>query len=461
MSGIIYKTLKENAEKYGDKPAILYDTIEVSYSKLYRDAVKKALHLQRFEGERIALYGPASYRWIVNMFGILLSGKDLIITDFFAPQNIRKKMLRKTNANYVLTATNQYILSTADETIIPGADKDDTDGLIYDENTKLGKIIMFTATRLRNDKPFVVEESSICHAIDVINTVIECEPEDKLLSQIPLHKAFGLIYALLWPLFNGACVCIGRGLRHIDADTHYYHPTILPATPSMIGYLKKVKAFNEELNTVVIGAGFVPFRILEELRDRNIKAYSVYGRSEACSAIAINETIDGSYKILDKDSVSISDTGEILYKGDCCMVEYLDDREASDEIFEGGVMHTGDHGRINTEGKLVVNSPNPDVILFPTGEELSRNAVMLDIEAINGIAECYVTYYEEKLTLLLRPVNKDIRRELLLKKIDKYNEQMGYRWEIQKSIILDEQIPKCEDGNFDEDAIKEIIVNQQ
>ena len=41
-----YKMLKNNAEKYPNKEAIIYDTM-------------KALHLKRFTGNRIALYGPS------------------------------------------------------------------------------------------------------------------------------------------------------------------------------------------------------------------------------------------------------------------------------------------------------------------------------------------------------------------------------------------------------------------
>ena len=74
-----------------------------------------------------------------------------------------------------------------------------------------------------------------------------------MLAQIALHHIFGYIYSLILPLHNGACVCIGRGLRHIDADTYYYNPTILPGSPSMVDYLKRIKAFNSQLKTIIIG----------------------------------------------------------------------------------------------------------------------------------------------------------------------------------------------------------------
>ena len=40
-----YKLLESLADKYNDKTAVLYDTFEVSYRKLFDDSVKKALHL--------------------------------------------------------------------------------------------------------------------------------------------------------------------------------------------------------------------------------------------------------------------------------------------------------------------------------------------------------------------------------------------------------------------------------
>ena len=37
-----YKLLESLADKYNDKTAVLYDTFEVSYRKLFDDSVKKA-----------------------------------------------------------------------------------------------------------------------------------------------------------------------------------------------------------------------------------------------------------------------------------------------------------------------------------------------------------------------------------------------------------------------------------
>ena len=138
-----YNMLETNAKERPDAVAVVYDTMTVTYAKLFEDVKKKALHLQKFEGRRIAIFGPASYRWIVNMYGTILAGKDLVLVDFFLPHDSRVDLLKKTDVSYTLTSTNQYILSDKDSIIIGSAERDDVDGMIYDENTREGNIIMF------------------------------------------------------------------------------------------------------------------------------------------------------------------------------------------------------------------------------------------------------------------------------------------------------------------------------
>ena len=162
-----YKMLKDNAEKYPDKEAIVYDTMTITYSKLFEDVCRKALHLMRFEGSRIALYGPASYRWIVNMFGTILAGKDVMLVDFFLPQNTRNAILEKVGVDYVLTSTNQYILANSDAIMIPGAEKDDVDDLVYEaDSVNEGNILMLTAVPQECDKAVVLTVANILNTVN-------------------------------------------------------------------------------------------------------------------------------------------------------------------------------------------------------------------------------------------------------------------------------------------------------
>ena len=448
-----YNMLKSNAQNSPDAVAIVYDTMKVTYAKLFEDVTKKALHFQKYEGERIAIFGPASYRWIVNMFGTIVAGRDLVLIDFFLPHDSRVDLLKKTKVSYTLTSTNQYILSDENSIIISSAEKDNVDGLIYDENTQEGDIIMFTATAGECDKPVVLSVDNVLNAAMAISSRVECTPEDIVLAQIPLHNEFGLIYSLIWPIFNGAMVCIGRGLRHIDADTYYYNPTILAGTPSMIDYLRAVSGFNSELNTIIIGGASCPFRLFESLRGSNLKVYSIYGMTETSGCVGINELSDGSYTLFDANAVSIAEDGEILVGGPCIMKEYYNDFEATSAVLKDGVYHTGDYGRINSAGRLVLIHRNNDIILLPTGEKISRVRTNEQITAINGVAEGFITFYNNRLTAVIVPIDKSATEDVFKRRIDKYNEKKGYRWEIQKIVLRKEALPRKADGEVDEEAV--------
>lgn len=455
-----YEFLKENAEKYSDDIAVLYDTFAVSYKRLYEDVVNKAIHLRRFEGKRIAIYGPASYRWIVNMFGSILAGKDIMLVDFFLPHDVRVKLLKKVGVDYILCSTNQYILSDSEAYIIENAEKDEVDGLEYDTSVKEGNVLMFTATATECDKAVVLKVEDILKTINNINKYCSCTKSDRVLAQLPLNHIFGYIYTLIWPLANGACVCVGRGLRHMDADTYYYGPTILPGNPSMIEYLKKIKAFNAELKTVIIGGAECSYHLFEELKDRDLAVHIVYGTEETTGSIAINSEVDGTYELFEKDSVKLSADGELMVRGSCVMAGYDNDKAADLKIFENGYLHTGDYGHFNSEGRLVITKYNPNVLLLPTGEKICRAVTNRELNDLNGVAESYITLYDDKLTAVIVPVDKRTGYDKIKRIIDSYNERKGYRWEIQRIVLLLRALPKNPDGGIDEEGIEDLLENE-
>ncbi|MFR2512840.1 MAG: hypothetical protein ACLS9K_13690 [Lachnospira eligens] len=67
-----YNMLKSNAESQPDAVAVVYDTMKVTYAKLFDDVTKKALHFQKFEGKRIAIFGP------VHIDGLLICSERLL-----------------------------------------------------------------------------------------------------------------------------------------------------------------------------------------------------------------------------------------------------------------------------------------------------------------------------------------------------------------------------------------------
>ena len=318
-------------------------------------------------------------------------------------------------------------------------------------------MLFFTATDTESDNAVVLTVDNIMNTVRGLSRFCKCDENDKVLSQINLDHVFGFIYTLIWPLASGACVCVGRGLRHIDADTYYYNPTILPGNPSIIEYLKKIKGFNQELKTIITGGATCPARLMESLKDRELEVINVYGMTETASSFAINRSADGSFEPIDDGAVTISDDGEILVSGLSVMQGYDKDKTATEKVLRDGVLHTGEKGYFNEDGHLVITQHNPNIILLPTGEKICRAVTINEIDELSGIKESYIELFDDKLMAIIVPMDKNQHEDKFKRLIDKYNEKKGYRWEIQKIVVRHEALPKDENGKIDAAAINSII----
>ncbi len=129
----------------------------------------------------------------------------------------------------------------------------------------------------------------------------------------------------------------------------------------------------------------------------------------------------------------------------------------TENVLKDGVYHTGDYGRINNVGRLVLLQRNPDIILLPTGEKISRVRTNEQITAINGVAEGFYNVCNNRLTAVIVPIDKSGSEDIFKRRIDKYNEKKGYRWEIQKIVLRKEPLPRNSDGTVDEEAVCELI----
>mgnify|MGYP001664617262 CR=1 FL=1 len=114
-------------------------------------------------------------------------------------------------------------------------------------------------------------------------------------------------------------------------------------------------------------------------------------------------------------------------------------------------------GTVETALAKYMLQRNPDIILLPTGEKISRVRTNEQITAINGVAEGFITFYNNRLTAVIVPIDKSATEDIFKRRIDKYNEKKGYRWEIQKIVLRKEPLPRKSDGTVDEEAVCEFI----
>jgi hypothetical protein len=57
-------------------------------------------------------------------------------------------------------------------------------------------------------------------------------------------------------------------------------------------------------------------------------------------------------------------------------------------------------------------------------------------------------------------MQKDAKPDRLRKRIDRFNEEKGYRWSIQRVVMYDKPLPKTAEGSVDEKELELIVAHE-
>jgi len=139
--------------------------------------------------------------------------------------------------------------------------------------------------------------------------------------------------------------------------------------------LSKVReALGPNHPVLITGAAPIGAEVIEFFYACGVPVLEGYGMTETCAAATLN-TVDevrvGSVgRPLPGTEVSIGEDGEILMRGPHVFKGYHRNQEATDEILEGGWLHSGDLGEI-VDGYVHITGRKKDLIITSSGKNVS------------------------------------------------------------------------------------------
>ena len=236
--------------------------------------------------------------------------------------------------------------------------------------------IIYTSGTTGQPKGAVLTHKSLMTDAMVSASVRHTEPDDVVLSVLPLFHIYGMTHPLNVSIYLGLTIHMWTSFdaEEVIAAIEEEGSTILYAVPTMVNRLVEL-AVNKppkrsSLRFCISGGASLPVEILhrfEKAFDTTI--YESYGLTEFSPTCVENPfgrpTRPGSIglpippfktRIVDENDNDVSggEVGELIVSGDAVMKGYLNKPEATAEALRGGWLHTGDLARMDEDGYIYI-----------------------------------------------------------------------------------------------------------
>ena len=425
--------IEQGKRRWPKRPAVIYtepggEQKKISYSRLEELVFSRCEALKQDPSVCVGMYGTSSLSWIVDFFAAAMASKRVVLLDSSQSDEVTQALIEEYAVEKILPENPGLQLSEKRE---PGYE---------------GYVLVFTSGTTAANKAVVLSQRALSYSAWNGQAMLPCREEDVIVGMLPMNHVFGLVCTLLWPLSNGACAAIGRGMRYYGEDAEAYGATILVCVPTLLNYLCAVKGIAGSVHTVLVGAAPCSEQLLNEVRAMGRRISFGYGLSETASGLAISVGSDDPFAMdLCPDTrITISEEGEVLVQTPCMMEGYWKRPEETAQVLSDGMLHTGDLGYLDEEGRLHLTGRKNDVLVLASGVKIctpeweARLSKTLGPEIALGVSE-------GKLTLF---AGDNADRELVLKTVDEFNETQPIPNRIGKVIITGNKLPRTATGKI-------------
>ena len=346
-----------------------------------------------------------------------------------------KSPMEFSNEMPIQLAEEQQTLEIKEADILVDVDKDDEALRIYTSgSTGSAKMVRLSHLNICSNVRAAVAFSP------------PLDSSDKFLSLLPLSHAMELTGGMLFPLRNGASIVLPRALAasEILAALKEENITMLIAVPRlyrniMLGLDKKFndagsglklyrkllklmpiairtkinlpirKQLGTHIKAWISGGSRLDPEITKAFHDLGLPLRQGYGLTETSPVAAVQEEFDPDLDSVGKpleymeikiDQPDDGGIGEVWIKGPNVMLGYTD-KTLTREVLEDGWFKSGDLGRMDKNGKLVLTGRSKRLIVTEAGKNVYPEDLEIRLERLEGVKEAGVIEVEMKPAAIL------------------------------------------------------------
>jgi len=398
------------AARYGEATALAIGGQEFSFADLDQRVGRLANGLHQLgvrEGDRVTLYSPNCWEWIVSYYAVLRLGAVINPINMMLTPEETEFVVRDCGARVILASAEKgrNILglkgpSGVDEIILFGstapAEARCLDELLEGQSPDCDPVevpaealstIAYTSGTTGHPKGAMLSHRSVMLNVAMTAQMHLRSSRDTVVSALPLPHVYGNV------VMNGAvqygmtlvCHAVFKA-DEILAGIEKYRATMLEGVPTMYMYLledpKLAETDLSSLTRCTVGGQSMPVAKIEEVEARfGCPLIELWGMTEL-GGLGTTHPVYGPNKhgsigpalpytearVADVDDASrtlpCGEVGELMIRGPLVMQGYYGNEVATKEaIEEDGWLHTGDLAKMDPDGCAYIVDRKKDMIL--------------------------------------------------------------------------------------------------
>ncbi len=468
--------LDYSCQKYGGSTVFSFhqdgELIRKSFYDFAADVHNLASYFAKnYQGKHLAVCGENSYTWLVAFMAIVISGNVCVPIDKDADEQLLKKLLKTADVD-TLFYSEKYLPFVVKMKIKKQRLEDLTQKMTQPSvaaqktptsvNTpKSAKtaqktqqnapaVIFFTSGTSGANKGVALSQKNI--TADLYGASSLYVPGGSTVSILPFHHSFGLVTAVLMPIYYGVETYICSSLKRFTKVMQEIHPETIFLVPAFVeAFYRQIwrnarashkdkllkfslglsqglsklgisrplsrigidiprtfgktilKEFGGELKHIICGGATLDPVYVKWFRKIGIDILNGYGITECSPVLSVNRNEyyrDGSVGVPCRDVEIKIIGGEICAKGDVVMLGYYDRGKITPP---GKYFHTGDLGRIDRGGFIFITGRKKDTIILSNGENVSPESIEADFRKDKGVREVVAYAKNNEINVMIYP----------------------------------------------------------
>jgi len=504
-----YEAIEHNAKVNPSKSVIFIEDRKVNNLR-FKQKIDTFARFLEFSGiksrDKIAMIVGNSEEFMISLFAITKIGAVAVPINTFLKHEEFEYIVNDSEAKMLISSpslakeTKNLLFSTTVEKIVWTESYDELDDKNYSftEITQSSETheqlltppvlddlacIVYTSGTTGKPKGAMLSYRNLFSNSWSGQKAFKINEKDRFLVFLPMFHSFTLSIMVILPIMTNSSIIIVKSVfpfANVLKQALLKRATIFLGVPTLYNSLIKAKIpwyflwFNK-IRIFISGSAPLSESVLNDfsVKFKNAVLTEGYGLSECSPAVAVNRLDKQkpmsvglpleSYeiKIVNEEMVEmpIGEVGEIIIKGDCVMLGYLNRPDATDETIINGWMLSGDLGKMDEDGFLYVVDRKKDLIIskginiYPREiEEVLALYEGVDAAAVIGIKN---ELNDEEVMAFIQP-KEDIELDDL--EVKKYLKAHLANFKIPKHIYLVEELPKNATGKVLKRILKEQVL---